>query len=82
MMEAATDLCQIELSTKFLTDDHRKKRAQGFLTIGQSVPWRYLLVAHKEEGDTNSNHLPAPGKKATRQEQSFMKKNKENQLGN
>jgi uncharacterized DUF497 family protein len=64
--EAAT-VFDDPLSTTFPDDDH-SAREQRFLTIGQSVRRRVLVVAHTEEGGTIRI---ISAREATRREQRF-----------
>lgn len=64
--EAAT-VFDDPLSTTFPDQDHSESEL-GFLTIGQSVRQRILVVAHTEEGDTIRIITP---RQATRREQNF-----------
>ena len=68
--EAAT-IFDDPLSTTFPDLDH-SERQQRFLTIGQSLQQRVLVVAHTEEGDTIRI---ISARKATRREQRFYEEN-------
>jgi uncharacterized protein len=59
------------LSTTFPDLDHSEKE-QRFLTIGQSLQQRVLVVAHTEESDTIRI---ISARKATRREQRFYEEN-------
>jgi hypothetical protein len=59
------------LSTTFPDLDHSEKE-QRFLTIGQSLQQRVLVVAHTEEGDTIRI---ISARKATQREQRFYEEN-------
>jgi uncharacterized DUF497 family protein len=52
--EAAT-VFNDPLSVTFPDADH-SEREQRFLTIGQSLRMRVLVIAHTEDSDTDSNH--------------------------
>ncbi|HEX4603488.1 MAG TPA: BrnT family toxin [Candidatus Angelobacter sp.] len=64
--EAAT-VFDDSLSTTFPDTDHSENE-QRFLTIGQSVHRRVLVIAHTEEGDTIRI---ISARKATRRELNF-----------
>jgi uncharacterized DUF497 family protein len=68
--EAATIFAD-PLSTTFPDVDH-SEHEDRFLTIGQSIRGRILVVAHTEEGDTIRI---ISARKATPREQSFYEEN-------
>jgi len=68
--EAATIFAD-PLSTTFPDQDHSQNEHR-FLTIGQSIRGRILVVAHTEEGDTIRI---ISAREATRREQSFYEEN-------
>jgi uncharacterized DUF497 family protein len=68
--EAATTFDD-PLSTTFPDLDHSEKE-QRFLTVGQSLQQRVLVVAHTEESDTIRI---ISARKATRREQRFYEEN-------
>jgi len=68
--EAATIFAD-PLSTTFPDQDHSESEYR-FLTIGQSIPGRILVVAHTEENDTIRI---ITAREATRREQSFYEEN-------
>jgi uncharacterized DUF497 family protein len=68
--EAAT-VFNDPLSVTFPDADH-SAREQRFLTIGQSIRTRLLVVAHTEDGDTIRI---ISARLATRREQSFYEEN-------
>jgi uncharacterized DUF497 family protein len=68
--EAAT-IFDDPLSTTFPDLDHSEKE-QRFLTVGQSLQQRVLVVAHTEESDTIRI---ISARKATRREQRFYEEN-------
>lgn len=68
--EAAT-VFNDSLSTTFRDLDH-SEREQRFLTIGQSIGGRVLVIAHTEESD---NIRIISARLATRREQSFYEEN-------
>jgi uncharacterized DUF497 family protein len=67
--EAATVFAD-PLSTTFPDTDHSEKE-QRFLTLGQSVRQRVLVIAHTEENDTIRI---ISARRATRREQIFYEK--------
>jgi uncharacterized protein len=68
--EAAT-VFNDPLSTTFPDLDH-SEREQRFLTIGQSIGGRVLVIAHTEDGD---NIRIISARQATRREQSYYEEN-------
>jgi uncharacterized protein len=68
--EAATTFAD-PLSTTFPDNDHSENEHR-FLTIGQSIRKRILVVAHTEEGD---RIRIISARKATRREQGFYEEN-------
>ncbi|HEY2498139.1 MAG TPA: BrnT family toxin [Candidatus Angelobacter sp.] len=68
--EAATIFAD-PFSTTFPDNDH-SEHEDRFLTIGQSLRGRILVVAHTEEGDTIRI---ISARKAARREQSFYEEN-------
>ena len=68
--EAATTFAD-PFSTTFSDQDHSENEPR-FLTIGQSIRGRILVVAHTEESDTIRI---ISARRATRREQNFYEEN-------